>query len=120
MLEYRHTIDGKDEATAPHTTDTTDDPDGTADPVTSPSRLVYRADDDQALSTAVAFAVAEFREVDPVALAGDTVLGRTVDLGALDDLQSRSADETEWSFEFTLPEERVTVESNGRIVVASD
>lgn len=117
MLEYRHTTGNEDEATANHTKREPGGP--TRSTEQSVQRVVYHADEDQALSTAVAFAVAERRGVDPVSLAGDTVLGETMDLGLLDDLRTESADDADWTFEFTLPAERVSVESGGRITVTA-
>lgn len=110
MLDYRNTTDGTDETTA---METTDDPQRTG-------TVVYQAGADQTLSTAVAFAIAEFRGVDPVELAGDTVLGRTVDLTMLDSLSPGAEAGAAWTFDFTLPtEEHVTVESDGRVTVTS-
>lgn len=73
---------------------------------------------DRSLSTAVAFAVAEARGVDPVELAPDTVLADLVDTEMLDVLAAddRPAPE-EWRFEFVLGGETVRVSSDGTIAI---
>jgi hypothetical protein len=115
VLGYRNDSDGTDEGT---TVAPIDDPNSTADARGSPpERVVHRATDGQSISTAVAFAVAEFRGVDPVELANDTVIGATLDLELLDDL---SCEGGEWAFEFTLAAERVLVESEGVVTVFRD
>lgn len=91
---------------------------------TNQSGVAYRASydpgADRSLSTAVAFAVAEARNVDPVDLAPDTVLADLIDTEVLDVLVSdeRPAPE-EWEFEFSLGEEMVCISSDGSITVRS-
>jgi len=115
MLDYRNDSEEADETV---TVSTTENPDTTTDAGGAPAgKVVYQASDGQALGTAVAFAVAEFRGVDPVELANDTVIGATVDLELIDDLAAGSE---EWTFEFTLSPERVLVESDGAVTVTHD
>ncbi|MFC6726330.1 HalOD1 output domain-containing protein [Halobium palmae] len=73
---------------------------------------------DRSLSTAVAFAVAEARGVDPVELAPDTVLADLIDTDVLDVLvdEDRPTPE-EWAFEFSLRRETIRVSSDGSITV---
>ncbi|MFC6724351.1 HalOD1 output domain-containing protein [Halobium palmae] len=119
MLDYGKHTDGSDEvaATPAGNESVASDRSGEVDPSTG---IVYERGDGQAISTAVAFAVAEHRGVDPVDLAGDTVLGDCVNLELLDSLSTGTGGrEREWTFEFTLPRERVTVSSDGRITVTA-
>ncbi|MFC4356562.1 HalOD1 output domain-containing protein [Halobium salinum] len=81
-------------------------------------RVSFDTDSGRSLSTAVAFAVAEARGVDPVDLAPDTVLADLVDTEVLDVLvdDDRPAPE-EWEFEFSLGGEMVNIASDGTITV---
>jgi hypothetical protein len=44
-----------------------------------------------------------------------------MDLGLLDELRTEpSTADADWRFEFGLPEERVALESDGRIIITGD
>lgn len=120
MLESGNHTDGNDEVVAAGAEADSMGTDAPVDPDPS-TGIVYEAGDAQAISTAVVFAIAEFRGIDPIGLADETVLGETINLELLDELSTgpgRTAGA--WTLEFSLPEERVTVSSDGRVTVDAD
>ncbi len=77
----------------------------------------YEESSEMALSTAVAFAVARAKNLDPTELAGEVVLGPQLE--AIDELYAQSGSSDEWHFEFTISGEHVTVTNDGTITVQS-
>lgn len=77
----------------------------------------YEDSSEMALSTAVAFAVARAKNVDPIELADEVILGPHLE--AIDDLFAQSGPSDEWRFEFRVSGERVSVAEDGTITVLS-